>query len=123
MSHATDRLEVAAYVGLDWGDEEHLVCLKPCGSDQVERSSLKQEPEAIHSWISQLRTRFGGRPVCVALEQSRGAVVYALMRHDFLVLYPVNPKALARYREAFSLSGAKDDPTDADLLLDMLAKH
>ena len=39
--------------------------------------------------------------------------MHALMQYEFLVLYPVNPKALARYREVFAPSGAKDDPTDA----------
>ncbi|HYR42041.1 MAG TPA: hypothetical protein VER98_03390, partial [Terriglobia bacterium] len=43
------------------------------------------------------------------------------MMHDFLVLYPVNPKALARYREAFRTSGAKDDPADSGLLLDLVS--
>ena len=45
------------------------------------------------------------------------------MMYDFLVLYPINPKALARYREAFRGSGAKDDPSDAELLLDLLRLH
>jgi transposase len=45
------------------------------------------------------------------------------MQYEFLVLYPVNPKALARYREALHPSGAKDDPTDAALLLDLLRAH
>jgi transposase len=49
--------------------------------------------------------------------------MHALMAYDFLVLFPINPKALARYREAFRTSGAKDDPTDAALLLDLLRKH
>ena len=35
------------------------------------------------------------------------------MAYDFLVLFPVNPKALKEYRAAFSVSGAKDDSTDA----------
>jgi transposase len=35
----------------------------------------------------------------------------------------VPPQALAKYREAFSPSGAKDDPTDAYLQLDYLLKH
>ena len=49
--------------------------------------------------------------------------MHALMQYEFLVLYPVNPKALARYREVFAPSGAKDDPTDAALLLDLLRSH
>ena len=39
------------------------------------------------------------------------------------MLNPVNPKALARYREAFHPSGAKADPTDAALLLDLVQTH
>jgi len=30
---------------------------------------------------------------------------------------------LARYREAFRVSGAKDDPSDAELLMDLLRFH
>jgi transposase len=50
-------------------------------------------------------------------------VIHALMMYDFLELYPINPKALARYREAFRVSGAKDDPSDAELLMDLLRLH
>jgi transposase len=39
------------------------------------------------------------------------------------VLFPVNPLTLARYREAFTPSQAKDEPTDAELLLELLLKH
>jgi hypothetical protein len=33
--------------------------------------------------------------------------MYHLMSYDFLVLYPINPKALARYREAFKPAGPR----------------
>jgi hypothetical protein len=36
--------------------------------------------------------------------------------------FPVNPKALARYREAFNVGGAKDDPTGGDLLLELVTR-
>ena len=45
------------------------------------------------------------------------------MHYEFIVLYPVNPHALASYREAFATSGAKDDPVDAGLLLEMVRLH
>ena len=64
-------------------------------------NSSEQRPHVLHGWVAQLRERFGGRPVGLAIEQRRGAVIHALMQYEFLVLYPVNPKALARYREAF----------------------
>jgi hypothetical protein len=68
-------------------------------------------------------TRFGGRPIAVCFEQSRGGIAYALLKYDFLVLFPLPPARLASYRESFSNSGAKDDPTDAALLVDYLLRH
>ena len=85
--------------------------------------SWSRSPDVLHAWVAQLRERFHGRPVGIAIEQRKGAVMHALMMYEFFVLYPVNPKALARYREAFRTSGAKDDPADAELLLDLLRKH
>jgi ribosomal protein S15P/S13E len=45
------------------------------------------------------------------------------LRYDFLVLYPINPATLAKYRQAFSTAHGKDDPSDADYLLDLLEHH
>ena len=47
----------------------------------------------------------------------------ALRQYEFLVLFPVNPLTVARYREAFTPSRAKDDPTDAELQVEILLKH
>jgi transposase len=57
------------------------------------------------------------------MEQSRGPLVYALLQYDFLVLYPINPATLAKYRQAFSPALGKDDPVDADYLLDLPQHH
>ena len=115
--------EFAAYIGIDWADQTHFLSLCEADSQKVERYKLDHKPEALVQWISELQQRFPGRRVALALEQSRGALVYALMKYEFLVLYPVNPKALAKFREAFYVSGAKDDPIDSDLLLEMVTKH
>lgn len=115
--------DFAAFVGLDWADKEHQVCLRLPESKQNELSKLAQTPEAILEWIGELRRRFQNRPVAVALEQSKGALVYALMAHDFLTIYPVNPAMLAQYRKALVVSRAKDDPLDAGLLADLVQNH
>jgi hypothetical protein len=39
------------------------------------------------------------------------------------VLYPVNPATTARYRQAFKTSRAKDDPSDAQICLELLLHH
>lgn len=115
--------DFAAFVGLDWADTEHDLCLRDAASTRRERAKLKQTPEAIAAWAAQLRSRYGGRPVAVCTEQSRGPLIYALLKYDFFTLFPVPPKTLAKYREAFAPSRAKDDPTDAALLLDLLITH
>lgn len=115
--------EVVAWVGLDWADQRHEIRLQAVGSPQIESFTVEQKPEALHGWIAELRARFPQGKIAVALEQSRGAVIYALMNYDFLLLYPIPPKALACYREAFTPSGAKSDPGDADLLLELMRTH
>ncbi len=103
-------IEFAAYIGIDWADQKHDICLQKSGSKQIESLRLDHKPDSISNWVSELRRRFQGKPIAIALEQERGALLYSLMHYEFIVLYPVNPQALASYREAFTTSGAKDDP-------------
>jgi transposase len=43
---------------------------------------------------------------------------------DWLCIrYPIQPRASAQFRSALIPSGAKDDPSDAELLLDLLVHH
>ena len=111
-------VEYAALIGLDWADQKHDVCLLVPGQCAPERLTLANTPEAIRDWLLQLRQRFGGRAVALALEKTRSGLVHTLMQYDGVVLYPLNAAAVARYRQAFATSRAKDDPTDAELLLD-----
>ncbi len=123
METPTRVPEVVAWIGLDWADQRHEIRLAAAGSTRTESFSVEQKPAALHAWVGELRARFRQGKIALALEQSRGAVIYALMNYDFLLLYPIPPKTLARYREAFAPSGAKSDPTDADLLLELVRTH
>lgn len=114
---------LAARIGLDWADTHHDVALRVDGSSDVERRRIDHSPEALAEWVGELRRRFGGRSVGICLELSRGSLVHALMPYEFIVLFPANPMSLKRFREVFAPSGAKDDPTDAELLLELLEKH
>jgi transposase len=113
----------AAFVGIDWADAKHDVCLQAAGSSKRECFQLEHTPEAIDAWVTALRTRFNGSPIAVCLELNKGPLVFALRKYDFLILFPLNPLTLARYREAFTPSRAKDDPTDAELQLELLLTH
>ena len=121
MKLATEH-QFTALVGIDWADRKHDFCLQATGSDRRESGVLVHNPESIAQWASGLHRRFGG-PIAVCLEIAKGPLVHALQRHDFLVLFPVNPAMLAKYREAFVPSRAKDDPTDAEIALELLLWH
>jgi transposase len=113
---------IAAYIGLDWGDERHSVHLQTAAGT-IEQHALEHRAAVVHEWIAQLQRRFPEGTIAVALEQCRGAVIHALLMSDRFVLYPINPKALARYRAVFGSSGAKDDCLDSALLLDLVVRH
>lgn len=113
----------AAFIGIDWADKKHDICLSVPGVEKRERSVLEHRPAAIRAWADELRQRFAGAPVAVSIELSQGPIVSALLEHDFFVLFPVQPTTLARYRKAFTPSRAKDDPTDAELALELLLRY
>ena len=115
--------QFAAFVGLDWADQKHAWCLQAAGATQRENGEVEHTPEAVEAWVGQLCRRFGNRPIAVAVEQVKGALVFMLSKYELLHLFPVAPAMSASMRDALYPSGAKDDPRDAELLLDLLMKH
>ena len=113
----------AAFVGIDWADAKHAICLQAPGTATRESLPRTHTPEAIDAWGTTLRTRCNGQPVAICLALTKGPMVSALHTYDFLVLFPSNPLTLARYREAFTPSRATDDPTDAARQLALLLTH
>src|SRR6516165_10646906 len=115
--------EWAALAAIDWADQKNFWRLLPADSRKSEAGELDNTPEAVEVWAANLQQRFGGRPIAVILEQTRGQLVYMLTKYPHLVLFPVHPTTAARYRETFAPSGAKSDPSDTDSLLDLLLRH
>lgn len=116
-------IEFAAFIGIDWADQKHDISLQENQSTRIETSIINHTSDDLIDWITSIQQRFGGKPVAIGIEQKRGALIYALMQYDFIVLYPINPKSLANYRKAFVVSGAKDDPLDSGFLLEMVRMH
>jgi hypothetical protein len=123
VAAAPSEPEWAAFAAIDWADQKNFWRLIPAGSRQSESGELDNTPEAVEVWAANLQQRFGGRPIAVILEQTRGALVYMLTKYPHLVLFPVHPTTAARYRETFAPSGAKSDPSDTGSLLDLLLRH
>ena len=111
-----------AYIGIDWANAKHDVCIQPADSEEREFERVAHRVESIEQWARSMYQRFGA-PIAVAVELTKGPIVYALQKYDFFVLFPINPSTLAKYREALKPSGAKDDPTDAELALELIQRH
>jgi transposase len=109
----------ALVIGIDWADQKHDVCAIDASGKEVSQQ-IDHTPEAIDAWVSQQLEQADGHPIAIILEQSRGALIHALMFRENVMLYPINPKQLANYRESYSNAGSKNDARDAWLLARML---
>ncbi|TWU20339.1 IS110 family transposase [Bythopirellula polymerisocia] len=109
------------FIGIDWADQKHDI-------HAIDREGkgfhqqLEHSAESIDAWVAEMLKLAGGQPIAIMLEQSRGALIYALMFRENVLLYPVNPKQLARYRDSYP-GGGKSDPTDAMYLARMLLER
>ena len=109
--------EPAWFVGFDWGSEKHRVALFDRTGKLIGRRDVAHSASAyaeLGDWL--LRTT-QARPaeIAVAIETTHGPVVDALIDRGFRV-YAINPKQLDRFRDRYSVAGAKDDTRDADTL-------
>ncbi len=115
--------DFAALIGIDWADKKHDVCEQPAGNRPRHLSVISSQPHAIHEWAIDLKQRYPEQLVAVCCELTKGPLVFALSKYNHLVLFPVNPATVAKYRKAFAHSGAKDDPGDANIQTDLLMHH
>ncbi|MGH9941123.1 MAG: hypothetical protein ACRD9R_02055 [Pyrinomonadaceae bacterium] len=72
--------DFAALIGIDWSDKKHDLCLIDPVTGRRETAVLPHSPQQIEEWAIGLRARFGGQRVAVCLEQSRGPLIYALLK-------------------------------------------
>jgi transposase len=112
----------SVYVGIDWANDKHDLCIQQANSDKRKFKVIKHSANTVNDWIIKLHKQYKGQ-IAVAVELSKGPIVYALQKYKFVTIHPVNPSMLAQYRKAFSPSGAKDDPTDAELALDLMLNY
>lgn len=112
-----------AVITLDWADKKHDGRLQEQGKHYSESFRLSQTPEGIEQWVASLKKRYARGRLAVVLEQKRGALLSALLKYECFDIYPVNPATIASYRETFYPSGAKNDDSDAELMLDFFKRH
>jgi len=107
-------------IGVDWGDQQHGVCVREEAGHVVWESLVAQKAAALSEWGRRVdEWRAAGVTLWAAIEKPEGRIVAFLLDHG-VVVYPVNPKALDRARDRFRLSAAKSDRLDARVLAEFL---
>jgi transposase len=109
--------EPAWFVGFDWGSEKHRVALFDRTGKLIGRRDVAHSAPAyaeLGDWLLR-STQASPTEIAVAIETTHGPVVDALIDRGFRV-YAINPKQLDRFRDRYSVAGAKDDTRDADTL-------
>lgn len=113
--------EYAWYVGVDWGTQEHAVWVLDRTGACVGRRRVAHTGPAVAECVQWLRTTTGveAAAIAIAVEQPRGSVVETFVEQGFAV-FAINPKQVDRFRDRFTIAGAKDDDRDAHVLADAL---
>jgi transposase len=113
--------EVRWFVGLDWASEQHRACLVDAGGQGIAERDVTHDGVGLLELCAWLMEKTEAQPaqIAVAIETPRGPVVEALLERGFAV-FAINPKQLDRFRDRFTVAGAKDDSRDARVLADSL---
>jgi transposase len=109
------------FAGIDWASQAHQACLIDAGGRIIGERSFAHGGDGLAQLCNWLLAMAGAEAaaIAVAIEVPHGPVVEALLEHGFKV-YAVNPKQLDRFRDRFTVAGAKDDRRDAHVLSDSL---
>ncbi|HMS17372.1 MAG TPA: IS110 family transposase [Planctomycetota bacterium] len=103
------------FVGVDWASAEHEVCVLDGEGKQVDARAVKHSGDGLAELCGWLAAKGEARSIAVAIEVPHGSVVETLLDRGFTV-FSINPKQLDRFRDRFTLAGAKDDRRDAMVL-------
>jgi transposase len=117
----SERLEPVAYAGVDWATQKHDVCVVDVKGGVVAERAFAADAGGLAAMADWLVLHGGAPPerIAVGIEVPHGAVVETLLERGFAV-HAINPRQLDRFRDRFSMAGAKDDRRDARVLADSL---
>ena len=114
--------QLVVCIGIDWADQLHAYHLTDLNGKPV-AGTVQQQPGQIKELFEIWRQQFPAALFCVAIEQSKGPLIHILLDFSDVMIYPINPAALASYRKAFAHGGGKNDPSDAQLLCQYLENY
>jgi len=108
------------YVGIDWADDHHDVYVTDDTATALDSFTIPHSCEGMEKLENRVGKYCANREaVLVAIESHQGLLIYALLEAGYQV-YPINPKAVDRYRDRYRMSSSKSDPKDAMVLANIL---
>jgi len=109
--------DVRWFVGIDWATQSHCVCLLDAEGRRVGQHEFAHGGAGLAELCDWLLAKTQAAPgqIAVAIETPHGPVVEMLLEHGFVV-FAINPKQFDRFRDRFTVAGAKDDRRDAYVL-------
>lgn len=110
------------YVGVDWASESHHVFLTDDAGAKLGEKIFKHGGEGLAemaAWLLSVSGAAAPSQIHIAIEVPHGPVVETLIERRFNV-YAINPKQMDRFRDRFTLAGAKDDSRDAETMASAL---
>lgn len=114
---------VVLQIGIDCSDSFHHFYGRSCLDNTEVKGVVLQRQQDLQAWIEQLRTQFPCGRIQICIEVKDGPLVEFLRTFAFVEIYPINPAAANSFRKGLYPSGAKDDPSDAQMLWEYLNKH
>lgn len=106
------------FVGVDLGSSSHQSCVVDPEGNVVAERALSHDGAGLAAWFNWLAGLTAGvapEHIAVTCEMPHGAVVEEALLRGYAV-FAINPKQLDRFRDRFSVAGAKDDRRDALVL-------
>ena len=109
------------FCGIDWAEDHHDIALTDRDGQLLARRRISDDAAGLAALLGLLAEHgdSAGDPVPVAIETPRGLLV-ACLRATGRSVYPINPMAVARYRDRHSVAGRKSDHGDAFVLANIL---
>jgi len=112
---------VEVFCGIDWAEDHHDIAVVNRDGQLLARRRISDDAAGLAQLLG-LLTDCGDTaedPVPAAIETPRGLLT-ACLRATGRPVYPINPMAVARYRDRHSVAGRKSDHGDAVVLANIL---
>ena len=109
------------YAAVDWASEKHDVVVTDYEGKRLGRLQVEHSGEGLARMADWLVATANGTPdaILIAIEVPHGPVVDTLIDRGFSV-HSINPKQVDRFRDRFTVAGAKDDSRDCDVMASAL---